>query len=334
MPRPHDLLTRYTFEQPERAAAELRAVLPPQVAALIAWSSLERQSGSVVDSHLKETQSDLLFAGRLNSGQSLLLYFLLEHQSSVERLMAFRLLRYVMRILERWLQQNPGSPWLPVVLPMVLYHGPEGRWTAPLKMEELFALPPELLGILAPLLPRIEYRVDDLTAAREEALRAREAPAMVLLTLLLLRASHSGNLAVLLKGWGPLLAQVLESPQAREDLNAILHYLLSVEPEAADEPLQQVLLSVARGHHSEEQMRTIREMLIDQGRQQGLAQGLAEGQASERALGVLRILESRRIAVDEQTRSRILSCTDLHLLEQWFDRALDATSISDLMMSP
>jgi hypothetical protein len=65
MSGPHDLLTRYTFEQPERAAAELRAVLPPQVAALVDWSSLQRESGSVVDSHLKETQSDLLFSGRL-----------------------------------------------------------------------------------------------------------------------------------------------------------------------------------------------------------------------------------------------------------------------------
>lgn len=333
MPGPHDLLTRYTFEQPERAAAELRAVLPSQVAALVDWSSLQRESGSVVDSHLKETQSDLLFSGRLLNGQPLLIYFLLEHQSSVERLMAFRMLRYVLRILERWLQQNPGSQWLPVVLPMVLYHGPEGRWTAPLKVEELFGLPPELLELLAPLLPRFECRVDDLPATREEALRARDAPAMVLLTLLLLRASHSGELTVLLKAWGPLLAQVLESPQARDDLSAILHYLLAVEPEAADEPLQQVLHSVVQGHHSEEQMRTIKEALIQQGWNAGLAEGLAEGQARERADGVLRILEARRIPVDEQTRKVILSCKDLNLLRQWFEQALSATSVSELMKS-
>jgi predicted transposase YdaD len=333
MPGPHDLLTRYTFEQPERAAAELRAVLPAQVVALVDWSSLQRESGSVVDSHLKETQSDLLFSGRLHNGHPLLLYFLLEHQSSVERLMAFRMLRYVMRILERWLQQNPGSQWLPVVLPMVLYHGPEGRWTAPLRVEELFGLPPEFLELLAPLLSRFGCPVDDLPAAREEALRAREAPAMVLLTLLLLRASHSGELAALLKGWGILLAQVLDSPQAREDLNAILHYLLAVEPEAADEPIQRVLHSVAQGQHSEEQMRTIKEALIEQGREQGWNAGLAQGQARERAEGVLRILELRGISIDEQSRKLILSCTDLVLLKQWFEQALSATSLSDLMKS-
>jgi hypothetical protein len=216
---------------------------------------------------------------------------------------------------------------------MVLYHGPEGRWTAPLKVEELFGLPPELLELLAPHLPRFECRVDDLPAMREEALRARDAPAMVLLTLLLLRASHSEELAVLLKGWGVLLAQVLDSPQAREDLNAILHYLLAVEPEAADEPLQQVLHSVVQGHHSEEQMRTIREALIQQGWNAGLSQGRTEGQARERAEGVLRILEARRVPVDEQMRKLILSCTDLHLLKPWFEQALSATSVSELMKS-
>jgi hypothetical protein len=44
-------------------------------------------------------------------------------------------------------------------------------------------------------------------------------------------------------------------------------------------------------------------------------------------------LEARRIAVDEQTRKLILSCTDLHLLKQWFEQALSATRVSDLMKS-
>ncbi len=80
-------------------------------------------------------------------------------------------------------------------------------------------------------------------------------------------------------------------------------------------------------------MRTIKEALIEQGRQQGWNAGLAQGQARERAEGVLRILELRRVPLDEQTRKLILSCTDLHLLKQWFDQALSVTSVSDLMKS-
>jgi len=81
MSGPHDLFVRYTFGHPERAAAELRAVLPAHVVSEVDWESLTRESGSVVDPELKETESDLLFTARLRSGEPLLLYVLLEHQS-------------------------------------------------------------------------------------------------------------------------------------------------------------------------------------------------------------------------------------------------------------
>ena len=84
MPGPHDLFARYTFAHPERAEAELRAVLPPHVVSAVDWESLRREPGSVVDPELRETESDLLFSARLHEGGSLLLYVLLEHQSSVD----------------------------------------------------------------------------------------------------------------------------------------------------------------------------------------------------------------------------------------------------------
>lgn len=84
MSGPHDLFARYTFGHPERAAAELRAVLPAHVVSEVDWSSLRREPVSVVDPELRETESDLLFTARLHTGQSLLLYVLLEHQSSVD----------------------------------------------------------------------------------------------------------------------------------------------------------------------------------------------------------------------------------------------------------
>ena len=84
MPGPHDLFARYTFGHPERAEAELRAVLPAAVVSEVDWSSLRREPSSVVDPELRETESDLLFSARLSTGRSLLLYVLLEHQSRVD----------------------------------------------------------------------------------------------------------------------------------------------------------------------------------------------------------------------------------------------------------
>jgi predicted transposase YdaD len=345
MSGPHDLFARFTFGHPERAAAELSAVLPPEVVARVDWSTLHHESASVVDPELRERQSDLLFSARLHGGQPPLLYFLLEHQSSVDRWMTFRMLRYVVRQLEHWRQQHLDSEALPVIIPVVMYHGPEGGWTAPRRMEELFHLPSEARERWQVLVPRFEYLVDDLTAEREEVLRARPGPPLVRMAWLLLRSGRSEKLAGLLEGWRPLLAEVLASPEGHEHLRAIVHYLLRVGVEAAHGPLRRVLNSVAGEQRAEELMKTMGEVLIEQGhakglaegvakgRTEGLAEGLAEGQAKGRAEGVLRILAARGIAVDETARTFILSCTDLNTLDQWLDRALSATSLSDLMMN-
>lgn len=58
--------------------------------------------------------------------------------------------------------------------------------------------------------------------------------------------------------------------------------------------------------------------------------GLLEGQDQGRSEWLLRILASRGIRVDESTRQRILACRDLAILDQWLERALKATTLSDL----
>ena len=321
------MFARFTFSHPERAAAELRAVLPAEVVARVDWSSLRHESSSVVDPELRERQSDLLFSAQLHGGQPVLLYFLLEHQSSVDRWMAFRMLRYVVRQLEHWRTQHPESEALPVIIPVVMYHGLERGWTAPQRMEELFDVPPEDVERWHTLVPRFEFLLDDLTTQREEALRARPGPPLVPLTLLLLRSGRSERLALLLEGWRPLVAQVLASPEGMEQLRAAVHYLLNVGAEGVRDTLRRMLNSVAGEQRSESLMRTMADAYRDEGR----AEGLLEGQARGRAEDVLRILAARGIRVDEGARERILSCTDLTTLDTWFDKALNATSLSDVL---
>jgi len=118
MSGPHDRLVRFTFDHPERAAAELRAVLPAFVVSRVDWTSLKLERGSVVDPALRETETDLLFSAWLKDGRQVLFYVLLEHQSKVERWMALRLLSYVVRQLEHWRRQHPDSTLMPMILPV------------------------------------------------------------------------------------------------------------------------------------------------------------------------------------------------------------------------
>jgi predicted transposase YdaD len=329
MPGPHDLFVRFTFGHPERAAAELRAVLPPQVVSQVDWETLHPEPGSVIDPELRETESDLLFSARLRGGQPLLFYVLIEHQSTVDWWMALRMLRYVVRQLEHWRKQHPESKRLPVIIPLVLYHGPEGAWSAPRRIEELFELLDDVehLEIWGALVPRFEYRVDDLTTERAEALMARPGPPLALLALLVLRYGRTEELAERLPSWAALFAQVQAAPNGDEELRTVVHYLLLIGDRGAKEVTVEMLHSVLGVQRVEELMRTYGEELIEQGRQKGMLEGEAKG----RAEGVLRILAARGVHVPEEARQRILSCTDLVVLDRWFDQALKATRLSDVL---
>ncbi|NPC86409.1 transposase, partial [Pyxidicoccus fallax] len=263
MSGPHDLFVRYTFGNPERAAAELRAVLPSHVVSEVDWASLRGESSSVVDPELRETESDLLFTARLRTGHPLLLYVLLEHQSSVDRWMALRMLRYVVRLLERWRQENPDSTVLPLVVPLVMYHGPEGGWTAPRRVEELFGLPEESKERWQALAPRFEYLLDDLTAEREEALRARPGPPLVRLAWLTLRYGRSSELVLKMPEWVALFSQVQAGPEGAEQLIVVIRYLLLVGNKAAREATGRVLNSMLGQQRTEELMRGWGEELME-----------------------------------------------------------------------
>jgi predicted transposase YdaD len=352
MSGPHDLFARYTFGHPERAAAELRAVLPAHVVSEVDWSSLRREPGSVVDPELRETESDLLFTARLRSGQPLLLYVLLEHQSSVDRWMALRMLRYVVRQVERWRQEHPKSEWLPPIIPLVMYHGTDGAWTAPCRVEELFQLPEgeaERERWRA-LVPRFEYLLDDLTAEREEALRARSGPPLARLAWLVLRYGRTQELSRKLPDWMALFAQVHADVEGAEHLVVVIRYLLWVGDAAVHTAARRVLHSVLDEHRAEELMGSWAEEMIERGLQQGLEKGLQQGlekglqQGLEKGLArgreellprvrehILRLLTARGVHVDEAARQRILTCTDLDTLDRWFDRSLNATSLRDVL---
>ncbi len=97
-PNPHDALVKATFSQPEHAAGILRHALPPALVARLAFPTLALRPGSYVDEALRERHSDLLFTVETLGGAPVLVYLLFEHQSSVDALMAYRLLRYMVRI--------------------------------------------------------------------------------------------------------------------------------------------------------------------------------------------------------------------------------------------
>jgi hypothetical protein len=63
---------------------------------------------------------------------------------------------------------------------------------------------------------------------------------------------------------------------------------------------------------------------------EGEARGEAKGKAEGKAEGVLAVLEARGLAVGEEQRARILSCSELAVLDRWLRRAATAAAADDV----
>jgi predicted transposase/invertase (TIGR01784 family) len=318
----HDALFKWSFGQLDRAAGELRAILPAPLAAAIDWASIELVSGSFVDENLGRRHSDLVYAASWQRGGDLLVYVLFEHQSSAEPLMAFRLLRYMVRIWDRWLADHPSARHLPPIIPVVLSHGPP--WSAARQFCDLLAVPDPDRPIAADLLVSFEYLVDDLSSVADPALIARPITAVARLALLLLKHARSSDLVDQMARWaiGLLRDAQREEPDAIEPL---LRYILMVNKSLDWQAFKE---RVARrlGPGTEEQVVTLGEQLIEQGRQQGLQQGRQQGLEQGRMLALTtieRFLQRLGVELDAELLDRLRS-TSAEQLDTLGPELLDA----------
>ncbi|MEY5011071.1 MAG: hypothetical protein RLZZ253_2210 [Verrucomicrobiota bacterium] len=138
--QPHDRLFRETFSDPANARGLLEAHLPESVTRKILWESLECVPCSFIDPALAATESDLVF--KFLRGDTLCyLYVLLEHQSTEDPFMPYRMARYILGLWARHLRKHPGCRRLPPVFPVVVYQG-AAPWKSGTRLRDLIELEP------------------------------------------------------------------------------------------------------------------------------------------------------------------------------------------------
>jgi predicted transposase YdaD len=136
---PHDMMVRAVLSDLAEARSFLQTHLPQEVSQALSWSTLKLLEGSFVDEHLRESEADVLYEVQHVSGEaSVWVYILLEHQSTPDRWMRFRLLKYCCRIWDLSFREYPDQRELPAIVPLVFYQG-ERRWSYSSEFADLFA---------------------------------------------------------------------------------------------------------------------------------------------------------------------------------------------------
>jgi flagellar biosynthesis/type III secretory pathway protein FliH len=75
------------------------------------------------------------------------------------------------------------------------------------------------------------------------------------------------------------------------------------------------------------------EGFVQEGLQKGMQQGMQQGAVKAKSEAVLKIIDARAIDVTAEQCDQVSSCTDIAQLDQWFDSALTAQTVSDIFKS-
>lgn len=199
MNTPHDALFKTFMSHQETVCDFLGLHLPASLLAICDLQTLTLESGSFVDETLRASYSDVLWSLQTRQGTGYV-YALIEHQSSPDKHMAFRLMRYAFAAMQRHL--DAGNDKLPLVIPMLFYHGEKSPYPFSMRWLDVFAEPEVARVLYDGALPLVDLTVlsdDEIMSHRRVALleflqkniRRRDLMEMTDSLIRLLRAGYT-----------------------------------------------------------------------------------------------------------------------------------------------
>jgi predicted transposase/invertase (TIGR01784 family) len=230
-------------------------------------------------------------------GQAGYLYLLVEHQSSPDRLMAFRLLKYIIAIMEQHLKTTQGME-LPLIYPLVFYTG-KAKYPYSTDLFDLFGVQSELAREIF-FQP---FKLIELNKIPDEVLKERLWAGIMELTM---KHIFDRDILFCVKDMLSLLQQV-EHLDGANYVKTILTYLVKTG-EVQDKKL--FLETIERGLSPEvnEVIMTIAEQFRTEGFQKGIEQGMEKGREEGREEGIVKGEISAKKVIAKNLLQAGMSC--------------------------
>ncbi|EAU4681033.1 Rpn family recombination-promoting nuclease/putative transposase [Salmonella enterica] len=278
----HDAFFKQFLMHPDTARDFLDIHLPAEIRGICDLDTLRLESSHSVEESLKEQYSDVLYSVKMQ-GTSGYIHVLIEHQSTADKKMAFRMMRYAIAAMHRLLKDENGP--LPLVVPLLFYQGKTSPYPLSMSWLDMFALPELARRIYSEPFPLVDITVipdDDIMQHRRIALLER------------------------------LVTLISAEYTTESQLNSLLSYM--VQRGHTDQP-QVFYRELANRLPQEESMMTLAEWFEEQGMQKGVREGmlegkregLQEGKTEERRNIARRMLES---GMTREAVAQITTLTD------------------------
>ena len=320
------------------------------------FKSAVRQETDFISDDLRKEVSDVLYSvpvqgvGKSEAERETLpVYVLLEHQSTVDSIMAYRLHSYMSQIWDRNLSEHkskslPLSEWrLPTVIGIVFYTG-DRRWSVPLSLRELST--PR--GPFDVYVPDCRFLLLDVKHTSAETLTGPDHPLGWGLTVL--QQEHESEAALRSAIVSTVERLLSLGPDEENQRDKVLSYLYMLifgrRPREEREGLVQVIHDLIEDKSlrakEESKVQTIAQSLFEDGMKAGEQRGIEIGEQRGIEIGeqrgevrakrevTLKTLHARFDDVPDELTRKIERMRSLIRLDAIFTQALEAKSIEDI----
>lgn len=136
----HDELAKKFLTDIATAREFLQIHIPNEIKAKCDFESLTIEAGSYIDDDLRKRFSDIVYKlDLLDKSSCVYVHVLIEHQSTAEKLMPVRILKYELELLHLHINKYGEEAKLPIIVPLVFYNGDKSPYPHKTNIRELFA---------------------------------------------------------------------------------------------------------------------------------------------------------------------------------------------------
>ena len=309
----------------------LLEIVASELVVSIDFSRLVPLNRRFISEALREQESDVVFSVPFQSGsktEELLVYILIEHQSTADSTMGFRILSYMTELWNtqrrEWETNNVlrSARRLCPILPIVFYTG-EQRWNTPLTLTGIIDSPESLSRFV----PTFDILFLNVKETDEATLTRTDHPLGWLLTVLQKENADKEAMQRALERamWHLNALDALEAEQKQQALIYLLLLILHRRPAEEHEEL----ITLVDQHTYEMEVapmaQSMAEALIEQGKAQGIEQGIEHERRESTIRHILVVLKTKFSAdIVNVLAPAIKNITDVERLEQLLPAAVEA----------
>ena len=320
---PHDKFFKETFSKIEVARDFMNNYLPQSIIRIVDLNTLEPQKDSFINEELQEVFSDMLFRVKINKREGYV-YFLFEHKSYNSRNISFQLLKYMLEIWEAKCKKE-NSYELPIVIPLVIYHGSD-EWNTKTTLGEMLKGYKELPEDVKKYVPDYEYLLYDISRYTDEEIKGEAINRIILTTF---RDINKRSLEEFIESIvisAEYIRELEDKQTGIEYFETLMRYIFSAKKDITKEDFDKIIERIEYSYtEGSEEAMTLAEIFRQEGRQEGRQEEKKETLYKT----AIRLLTKKFGKLPEETRNKI-SQLDTENLEVIIDSIFEYESLEDV----